>query len=205
MTPKNISSRFMSIGIFSALALLPAAFGGIPAANAQVGEDIPTTIEQPSAYPDMQEPGAMEVEQPSAYPDGAMDMDMDAESMTLLSFGSQGSDVEQLQSFLQQQGYYQDKIDGVYGQNTYSAVREFQSDNDISVDGIVGQETWSALNDTGVTSPNPNYDTTPYQNPGMTQPGGTMNTPNRNPNMNQPGSTGPFTSPGTNNIAPQAQ
>lgn len=188
MTPKNISSRFMSIGIFSALALLPAAFGGIPAANAQVGEDIPTTIEQPSAYPD-----------------GAMDMDMDAES-NLLGFGSRGSDVEELQSFLQEQGYYQDEIDGVYGQNTYSAVREFQSDNDLSVDGIVGQETWSALNDTvGVTSPNPNYDTTPYQNPAMTQPGGTMNTPNRNPNMNQPGSTGPFTSPGTNNIAPQAQ
>lgn len=187
MTPNKIRTGFISLGIFSTLAILPAAFGGISAANAQVGEDIPTTIEEPNAYPDIQQPGVMD------------------ESMTLLTFGSQGSEVEQLQSFLQQQGYYQDEIDGIYGENTYSAVIEFQSENDLSVDGIVGEETWSAVNDmAGMTSPNPNSNTTPYQNPGMTQPGGTLNTPNQN-NMNQPGSTGSFTSPGTNNIAPQAQ
>lgn len=36
-------------------------------------------------------------------------------------------------------------IDGVYGSETQSAVKQFQSANGISVDGVVGTETWMAL------------------------------------------------------------
>lgn len=36
-------------------------------------------------------------------------------------------------------------VDGKFGQNTYFAVRKFQTNAHISVDGIVGKQTWSYL------------------------------------------------------------
>ena len=63
----------------------------------------------------------------------------------LLYYGSRNSDVRILQWKLQQWGYYDNRIDGVYGADTWAAVREFQSRNGLRVDGIVGPETWGAL------------------------------------------------------------
>ena len=49
-----------------------------------------------------------------------------------------------LQFILYQKGYNL-SVDGIFGPNTLSAVRDFQSKNGWSVDGIVGPRTWQYL------------------------------------------------------------
>lgn len=61
-----------------------------------------------------------------------------------VSYGSQGSEVTELQKLLNQNGYNL-KEDGIFGTNTQNAVREYQQKNGLSVDGIVGNNTWDAL------------------------------------------------------------
>jgi len=57
----------------------------------------------------------------------------------------EGSAVSQLQRELQQLGYYNGEIDGVYGELTQAAVKNFQADQQIEVDAVVGPSTWDAL------------------------------------------------------------
>lgn len=57
-----------------------------------------------------------------------------------------GEEVEQLQEMLDYLGYYNGDIDGVFGRRTLSAVKKFQSDNDLLIDGTVGPLTIEALN-----------------------------------------------------------
>lgn len=63
----------------------------------------------------------------------------------LLRVGTRGDDVEDLQSTLKHRGYNVGPIDGIFGERTQAAVRQFQSDAGISVDGIVGDKTRKAL------------------------------------------------------------
>ncbi|MEC9488200.1 MAG: spore cortex-lytic enzyme [Halanaerobium sp.] len=63
----------------------------------------------------------------------------------LLYWGRTGDNVYLLQRRLDQWGYYDGVVDGVYGHDTLQAVRKFQSRNGLRVDGIVGPETWGAL------------------------------------------------------------
>ena len=60
--------------------------------------------------------------------------------------GSEGEDVEQLQRDLKSLGWDLE-VDGVFGQDTLNAVREFQSDHGLSADGVCGQNTWGAIAD----------------------------------------------------------
>lgn len=69
-----------------------------------------------------------------------------------LYWGSSGKSVRLLQWKLQQWGYYDGRIDGVFGTETSLAVREFQRKNRIRVDGIVGPQTWAALGYRGTTT-----------------------------------------------------
>lgn len=64
---------------------------------------------------------------------------------TLSYYGSQGQEVINIQTRLKNWGYYKGDIDGIYGSQTYQAVRHFQSQNGLRVDGIVGPETLAAL------------------------------------------------------------
>ena len=66
------------------------------------------------------------------------------EHSIVLSEGSEGRQVEMLQRAL---GGV--KVDGVYGPETESAVRSFQSSNGLSVDGVVGPQTAAALRAVG--------------------------------------------------------
>ena len=50
-----------------------------------------------------------------------------------------------IQSMLYCKGYNTNGVDGIFGKGTASAVRKFQSDNDLSVDGIVGKNTFEKL------------------------------------------------------------
>jgi hypothetical protein len=61
--------------------------------------------------------------------------------------GSKGQDVIDMQTMLYKLGYGlgADGIDGDYGRNTEKAVKEFQSDNKLTVDGVCGPMTWDAL------------------------------------------------------------
>lgn len=68
-----------------------------------------------------------------------------------LEKGASGSDVRALQKALNQRGYPVD-VDGEFGNQTYNAVRAFQSQNldqhgqPLVVDGKVGPLTWWSLN-----------------------------------------------------------
>lgn len=62
-----------------------------------------------------------------------------------IKYGSRGSDVSNLQSTLNGLGYNL-SVDGIFGNKTQAAVRDFQSKNGLSVDGIVGVNTWGKLN-----------------------------------------------------------
>ena len=66
---------------------------------------------------------------------------------TMLRLGSKGDDVRELQEKLQKLGYDLGRwgADGDYGNDTFQAVRKFQTDNSLEVDGIAGPETLSAV------------------------------------------------------------
>lgn len=64
---------------------------------------------------------------------------------TLSGYGSTGDEVAKIQSRLSAWGYYNGSIDGQYGYLTYSAVKEFQRKNGLTIDGIAGPQTLAAL------------------------------------------------------------
>ena len=70
---------------------------------------------------------------PDAVPERVSDAD-------LLSFGSRGSKVVQLQKALSKRGYRL-VADGMFGLVTDRVVRQFQQDQKITVDGIIGRQT----------------------------------------------------------------
>jgi N-acetylmuramoyl-L-alanine amidase len=59
--------------------------------------------------------------------------------------GDRGSAVTTIQTKLKNWGYYSGSVDGIFGSQTTSAVRYFQSKNGLTVDGIVGAATQRAL------------------------------------------------------------
>ncbi len=63
----------------------------------------------------------------------------------LLERGSSGDDVIELQARLQWVGFYNGKIDGIFGYGTYWALRNFQEQWGLDVDGIMGQKTRDTL------------------------------------------------------------
>lgn len=63
---------------------------------------------------------------------------------TQVQYGSKGADVEELQKSLNSKGYTLD-VDGIFGDKTQSAVKDYQQKNGLSVDGIVGVNTWGSL------------------------------------------------------------
>jgi N-acetylmuramoyl-L-alanine amidase len=69
---------------------------------------------------------------------------------TLLRSGNAGPAVRDLQERLTQCGYVV-TLDGVFGLETLSAVREFQTQRRLRLDGICGPETWGALIESSYT------------------------------------------------------
>ncbi|MGG4462346.1 spore cortex-lytic enzyme [Brevibacillus sp. HB1.2] len=69
----------------------------------------------------------------------------DSLAATQIQRGSVNGDVWDLQYRLQMLGYYNGKLDGIYGANTTKAVRQFQKAYGLSIDGITGPNTWRVL------------------------------------------------------------
>jgi hypothetical protein len=65
----------------------------------------------------------------------------------VISMGSRGAGVKELQTILDKEGYDLGPkgVDGIFGPYTKKAVMAFQTDKKIKVDGIVGAETSEAL------------------------------------------------------------
>ena len=63
-----------------------------------------------------------------------------------LKYGSTGDPVEQLQDFLQDQGFYQGKMDGKFGLSTMRAVMAFQKANSLNPDGYFGKASRAKAN-----------------------------------------------------------
>lgn len=64
----------------------------------------------------------------------------------VLSRGSRGSDVRNLQTGLKKLGHYNMAIDSVFGNGARNAVISFQRSQGLSVDGIAGKATINSLN-----------------------------------------------------------
>ncbi|MBQ7668568.1 MAG: spore cortex-lytic enzyme [Clostridia bacterium] len=69
-------------------------------------------------------------------------------------YGSSGNEVRQIQTKLKDWGYYKGTVDGIYGYQTYQAVRNFQAKNGLTVDGIVGNATLKKLGISTTTTNN---------------------------------------------------
>ncbi|MGG1397326.1 peptidoglycan-binding protein [Bacillus salipaludis] len=71
-----------------------------------------------------------------------------------VQLGSKGSDVRYLQTKLNSLGFSAGTVDGVFGNITLTAVKNFQKYKALMIDGIVGPATWGAL-ENGNTPPPP--------------------------------------------------
>lgn len=68
-----------------------------------------------------------------------------------LKKGSKGTEVEELQRLLNDSGNYGLKTDGVFGDKTLAAVKDYQQKNGLAVDGIAGANTMTKLKGTSAT------------------------------------------------------
>lgn len=66
-----------------------------------------------------------------------------------LSKGRRGPDVERWQRFLISQNLLDGPVDGIFGDQTDTATRRFQQQNQLTVDGLVGGRTLSFAQELG--------------------------------------------------------
>ncbi|MBW4611750.1 MAG: peptidoglycan-binding protein [Desmonostoc vinosum HA7617-LM4] len=91
-----------------------------------------------------------------------------------LKVGSQGERVSELQAALKLLGFYSGTVDGIYNENTASAVSRFQQAAGLNPDGIVDTNTWQRLFPNGpmmastVSSPQPPSNSTNFPVPTQT-------------------------------------
>jgi peptidoglycan hydrolase-like protein with peptidoglycan-binding domain len=61
--------------------------------------------------------------------------------------------IKRIQQVLKEAGYYRGAIDGIFGPQTFAAVKGWQHQNNLTVDGIVGPQTLAAMGLSGSSSP----------------------------------------------------
>jgi len=171
MAIKIVKSSLMVLGIFSAISLSPLLFNGgranaqtrYPEINPGMMNEAPTDInpsnnKRPMELNRNSTPYAQNPLDPTGRNEGPT---APIESTTpttsspitgyisktapLLSYGSRGATVIEVQSVLTQQGLYNGPIDGLYGPETQAAVKVFQESVNITPDGVMGRGTWDAM------------------------------------------------------------
>ena len=65
----------------------------------------------------------------------------------VIKLGSRGDDVAEVQNMLIAMGFMDGKADGVCGESTVEAIKEFQASVGIEADGVAGEQTLNALNE----------------------------------------------------------
>lgn len=64
----------------------------------------------------------------------------------LIMYGVVGSDVRQIQVYMNSLGFNTGIVDGIYGPKTYAGIIEYQEEKNLNlIDGIIGMETFSSL------------------------------------------------------------
>jgi len=66
--------------------------------------------------------------------------------LPVLRIGSTGAYVLSWQNYLTMAGFYKGALDGIYGLQTETAVRKWQSANGLVPDGVIGAKSWAKLN-----------------------------------------------------------
>ena len=66
--------------------------------------------------------------------------------LPVLRHGDRGTEVSFLQTQLNELGYLDGDIDGIFGLQTEAALKRFQEENGLEADGEVGTSTWQSLN-----------------------------------------------------------
>lgn len=65
--------------------------------------------------------------------------------MEILKKGAFNLRVTRVQEALKSGGFFNESVDGIFGNATEAAVKRFQSQSGLTVDGMVGPGTWSKL------------------------------------------------------------
>ncbi len=76
---------------------------------------------------------------------GTTDTQSGTSAYTTLKRGQTSEDIKKMQQMLKQLGYLSANATGYFGSATYTAVKEFQAANNLTVDGIAGTGTLSVL------------------------------------------------------------
>lgn len=79
---------------------------------------------------------------------------------TTLRYGSTGEDVKKLQTAL---GFTGKDVDGIFGNKTQQAVKDFQTKNGLTVDGIAGNQTFGKLYATAPAATTPTTQPSAYK------------------------------------------
>ena len=81
----------------------------------------------------------------------------------IISKGRQGWTVSYWQDLLNKKGGYNLDVDGIFGDATEKAVRDFQAKNGLKIDGIIGSETIKAIQNAKDYVTPPKATDTPYE------------------------------------------
>lgn len=86
----------------------------------------------------------------------------------IMRIGDENSDVKKLQQALNILGYYDGKIDGIYGDGTTKAVTQYQKDEGLEADGYAGTSTVTSIfgscsKTSMTTQPEPGSSASSYQ------------------------------------------
>lgn len=172
MATKLFKSNLLSVGVISAISAAGLLFGGLEAKaqttdSNQMNQMDQNQMTQPNQNnPTPAAPSAPSTVQPSqnitpSTPSTPSTTTTSPTNTTspigqyspnqapLLTVGSQGQAVRDVQAFLNQQNLYPNAPDGIYGPQTQAAVRRFQESQNLSVDGIIGPQTWGAMLNSG--------------------------------------------------------
>ena len=87
----------------------------------------------------------MQKNEHSIHSENATKDELVAVETAVLRQGARGSEVKEVQRRLKQWGYYNGRVDGVFGSGTRAAVIKFQKKNGLTADGVVGSATYKAL------------------------------------------------------------